>query len=127
MMTRQAEIRMRSRRASAPTDDVATTSRGLRPDVNRGARDWSGTPGERGVLAVVPSAHIVPGEAERVYVASGRVRQREAIGRGMACVIEMQRLGRVRTESHDALGRHVEQARRLNGPFDTVAFELDGR
>src|SRR3989442_10913895 len=127
MMTRQAEIRMRSRRASAPTDDVATTSRGLRSDVNCGARDWSGTPGERGVLSVVLSAHIVPREAERAYVAPGRMRQRETVGGRMACVVEMQRLGRVRTESQDALRRHVDQARRLNGPFDAVAFELDWR
>src|SRR2546425_7344476 len=57
-----------------------STSRGLRSDVNCGARDWSGTPGERGVLSVVLSAHIVPREAERAYVAPGRMRQRETVG-----------------------------------------------
>src|SRR5438105_14352093 len=70
-------------------------------------------PGEGCVLTVVLSAHVVPGE--RVHMTPGRVRERERIRGGMAGVLEPQ-LG-IGVQALGALGRHVDEIRRLDGPF----------
>src|SRR5437764_2609491 len=110
MRTMQPEMRMRSRCESAATADGLCTS-----------------PGKRRVLSVVLAARVVPRQTERAYVTFHRMSEREAIRSRMARVVEIERLGRVGVDPHRPFSSHVEQARRLDGPFHAIPIKPDGR
>src|SRR5260221_6348618 len=100
--TRQLEMTTRSRPESA-------------------AVRLSAFPGEGRVLTVVFSGHVVPRESERVHVTPGRVRERERIRGRMAGVLEPQL--RIGVQALGALGGHVDEVRRPDGPFRARAIE----
>src|SRR5437868_2769384 len=86
----------------------------------------SALPGKGCVLTVVLPAYVVPTEAERVDVTLGCVRERERIIGGMPGVLEAQ-LGGIGVQALGAHGGHVDEIRRLDGPFRALAIEDDRR
>ena len=110
MITIQVEMRTRSRRGRAAAAD-----------------DRLRTPGKRRVLSVVLAADIVPRQTEGVDVALRGVGKGEAIRSRVTRVFQIEWLSGVRVDSLSALSRHVDEARRRNGPLDSVATKLNWR
>ena len=109
MITMQVEMRTRSRRGRAAADDRL------------------GTPGKRRVLSVVLAANIVPRQTEGVDVALRGVGKGEAVRSRVTRVFQIEWLSGVRVDSLGALSRHVDEARRSDGPLDSVATKLNWR
>src|SRR5438093_11201053 len=97
-----------------------------RPRRTPRSRTLSALPGKGCVLTVVLPAYVVPTEAERVDVTLGCVRERERIIGGMPGVLEAQ-LGGIGVQALGARGGHVDEIRRLDGPFRALAIEDDRR
>src|SRR5688500_13822381 len=103
-------MRIRSRRDKAAIDGGLSTA-----------------PGERRVLPVVPAAHVVPGQTQRMDMAPRRMREGEDVRRRMTGVRKGDRLGSRGIDPHRRLGGHVYGIARLDGPLRAVAFEADWR
>ena len=108
---RQIEVRRRLRRGAAA-----------------GAQRKSGTlPRERRVLTVVGadrSSHFKPSALTWLFDARC---EREAVGRRMAGVVELQRFRRRRVDAHRPRRRHVDERGGRHRPARTRAVERDRR
>src|ERR1043166_4128780 len=103
MTTMQAGMRTRSRRERAPVGNKLSTP-----------------PGKRRVLSVVLAARVVPRQTERLHVALRGMGEGKAIRGRMTRVIQVQRLRGIGIDTLGALSGHVNEARRLHGPFGSA-------
>src|SRR5690348_6845258 len=85
--------------------------------------ELSTSPGKGGVLSVIFAADVIEPQAERMNMALGRTGQRKAIGRRVAGMVEVKRLGRVWINPHGSFGGHVHQAFRLHRPLRSAPIK----
>src|ERR1700692_4682924 len=103
----------------------------LATDPGLGAREEVASlrtlPGKRRILAVVLPTDVIPLKAKRVDVTARGMSKRQAIGGRMTCVLQMERLSRVRINAHRTLSGHVDEFRRCNRPLRPITVEANRR